>query len=321
MGEIAVRQAILHGIIAAALVEALLGVWRIRRAEWRMAFWVLALAFPFLVLPAFLLIAPFRADDTFGACCALVSSDRWSAVRVAGLGIDRAVLGLLALAGTVLFLRDLVPFVLEAVRERREEARSAARPAAALVALVLDLAARANTPVPAVTLLSMNAPVLFARGLLHPTLVLSTGALTRLTDVELRAALVHELAHVRFRDPLAGWLLMTARLLMFWNPAVQLVCRAIAQEMEQRADHLAVQLTDASGFATALRTLHPPPSSAPAADPGVRGTLTLFAERLHHAHIGARLASLTVPDARLPFARTRLAMVGMTLMAILFFVV
>ncbi len=308
-------------MLAAGLVEAVLASWRIRRAEWRMRFWLLALAFPFLVLPAFLLVAPFRADDTFAASCALFSTERWNAVRVAGIGVDRLVIGLLAASGLLLFLRDAVPFVTEAVLERREEAQAEAPRPARLLALIEELAASADAPRPVVTLLSMDAPVLFARGLRRPGLVLSTGALHRLNDAELRAALVHELAHVRFRDPLAGWLMMAARLIMFWNPAVQLVCRAIAQEMEQRADHVAVRLTDRAAFAEALRVLNEAPRETRPAAAGMRESIAVLAERLRDEHVGARVASLNVPEPSLPFARTRLALVGITLTVVLFFVV
>jgi Zn-dependent protease with chaperone function len=286
-----------------------------------MAFWLLALAFPFFVLPAFFLVAPFRADDTFGARYALLSTGRWNAVRFAGIGVDRVVLALLALGSILLFLRDLVPFVMGMVREWRRDARGAIEPPATLVALVEELGAQTGVRTPVVMLLPTEAPVLFARGLWRPVLVLSTGVPGRLSQTELRAALVHELAHIRFRDPLAGWLLMAARLIMFWNPAVQLVCRAIAQEMEQRADHLAVGLTGAPGFAGALRALTGRRRAPAGADAGLRASVNLFAERLHDEHIGARLASLAVPDARLPFARTRLALVATTLTVMLFFVV
>lgn len=321
MGEIAVRQAILHGVIAAGFVEALLRVWRIRRAESRLAFWVLALAFPFLVLPVFLVAAPFRTDDAFMAGSALFSSNRWNAMRLARLSVDTLVFGILALSGTLLFLRDLVPFLIQAARGHREEASVHAAPPDGLVTRVAELACRAGIRTPAVTVLRTDASVLFVRGLLRPTLVLSNGVLTQLSDGGLQAAIVHELAHVRFRDPLAGWLLMAARLVMFWNPAVQLMSRAIVQEMEHRADRMAVRLADAPGLVTAFRTL----TSARSADrPSVgepRRTLNVFAERLHHAQMSARLASLTERQSALRFARTRMVLVAATLGVLLFFVV
>ncbi len=321
MGEIAVRQAILHGLIAAGLVDAALRAWRVRRAQSRIAFWLLALAFPFLVLPAFLIAAPFRGTDAFTAGWALFSIDRWNAVRVAGAGADTIAFGALALVGTLLLLRDVVPLLVETARDRRRGGAACVPAPDGLVALVAEIAGRAATPVPAITVLRTDASVMFVRGVFHPTLVLSDRVLSRLSDREGVAAVVHELAHIRFRDPLAGWLLIAARVLMFWNPAVQLVGRALVEEMEHRADGVAARLAGASAFATALRTLTPgsgrdglPSDNRPPARVGL-------ASRLHQAHLRARLAALTQVQPALPLVGTRFAVLAVTLTAILFFVV
>ena len=320
MGEIAVRQAILHGLVAAGFVEALLCAWRIRRARTRLGFWVLALAFPFLVLPSLLVLAPFRSTDRFAAGWALFASARWNAVRLAGIGVDTMVFGLLGLAGTLLFLRDVVPFVVAAVRGGREDDVPHAAPSLALAGLVDELASRMHAPVPATVVLHTDAPVLFVRGVARQALVVSDGVLARLTAGQLRAAVAHELAHVRLHDPLAGWALMTARLVMFWNPAVQLMARAIVQEMEHRADAAAAALTDARTFAGALRALASLSNPAETAS-HVSRRIELLAERLHHAQIAARVTLVLAGSPAPRFARTRLAVVGATLGVFVFFVV
>jgi Zn-dependent protease with chaperone function len=329
VGEIAVRQAILHALVVSGIVEATLGAWGIRRAESRLRFWLLAIAFPFLVLPLLLVAAPMRLTDRFAAGWALFASERWTAVRVAGIGADAPIFGLLILAGTLLFLRDVVPFLTAAAREYREERAAHADVPPALSALVGNLAADVQARGPAVVVLRTDAPTVFVRGVLQQTLVLSDGVLARLSADQLKAAMAHELAHVRFRDPLAGWLLMAARLLMFWNPAVQLTARAIVQEMEHRADAVAAQVSGAQAFAEALRSLagNPAPALAPAsvrkeAGSHVPGSIELFAQRLHHAHISARVASVLATPAALPrFMQMRLALVGVTLGVLVFFIV
>jgi Zn-dependent protease with chaperone function len=114
---------------------------------------------------------------------------------------------------------------------------------------------------------------------------------------------------------------MGARLVMFWNPAVQLVCRAIVQEMEHRADRLAASLAGVSDFAAALRTLNGRQPWQGAAGGRIRASIDGLSARLHHAHIRARLAALAAPETALPFARTRLALVALALTIVLFFVV
>ena len=321
MGEIAVRQAILHGLVAAGAVEAALRAWRIRRADARLAFWLLALAFPFLVLPVLLVAAPFRSQDAFTAGWALFSSERWNAVRLAGIGTDTLVFALLGLAATLIFLRDGVPFVASAIRDRRKDAAAHAAPPDRLVAIVRDLSGRVGTRAPAIRLLRADAPVMFVRGLARSTIVVSDGTLARLSDGQLRAALVHELAHVRFRDPLAGWLLMAARLLMFWNPAVHLLCRAIVQEMEHRADQMAARLGEPSDLVVALRVLAPDRHADRGSPARPRHAIGMVVDHMHHAPMTARLASLAQPQSALRFARTRLALVAAALTAIVFFVV
>ncbi len=299
VGEIAVRQAILHALIASALVEATLRAWGIRRADARLRFWLLALAFPFLALPLLLVAAPFRTTDRFAAGSALFASDRWSAVRVAGIGVDTAAFGLLILAGTVLFLRDAVPFVVAAARERREGHASHGAASPALDRLVADIARRVHVAPPAVMVLRTDVPILYVRGVRHQTLVLSDGVAVRLAGDQLSAALAHELAHVRYRDPLAGWVLMALRLVMFWNPAVQLTSRAIVQEMEHRADAVAAKACGAATFAAALGTL----------------------ASIEHGHIASRVESVLALPAAPPFVRARLAVVAATVAVIVFFVV
>lgn len=346
VGEIAFRQAILHALVAAAGVQAALRAWRIRRPESRLRFWLLALAFPFLVLPVFLVAVPFRSGDRFAAGWALFSADRWNAVRLAGTGADTIAFGLLAAMGTLLFLRDVVPFLLAMVREHREGAAEHRSPSHALLGAVANLSRQTGCPAPAVVVLQTGAPVLFVHGVRRHRLVVSEDVLARLSPGQLQAAVAHELGHVRFRDPLAGWVLMGARLVMFWNPAVQLMARAIVQEMECRADRVAADITTPDSFAAALRELASLPGpretrlqadcnpveagshNTSSTEGGQsfslatsRARIEMVAERLHHAHIAARITSVLGPPPEPQTVWTRLTLVGATLAGLLFFVV
>ncbi len=315
MGEVAVRQAILHALVASAVVEATLRAWGIRRAESRLRFWLLALAVPCLVLPLLLVAVPLRLTDRFAAGWALFAGGRWGAVRVAGVPLDGLVFDALMVAGTLLLLRDVVPFLLSTFRERREGHAAAQAPATPLADLAAEVAVRVGAGVPAIAVVPTDAPLLFVRGVLRKRLIVSDGVVARLSSDQLRAALAHELAHVRFRDPLAGWLLMIVRLVMFWNPAVQLTTRAIVQEMEHRADDVASEIAGRATFAEALRRL----GACAARDLGVVEPLT---ERMHRAHIEARVESVLAPAARASASiNGRLAVVGATLGVLVFFIV
>jgi Zn-dependent protease with chaperone function len=327
VAEAFIRQAILHGAIAAILVEALLTTWRIRSADARLRFWFVALAAPFVLLPIFFLTTPSRLDDHFAATRALFASARWNAVRVAGLPVDEAALVLLALAGTALLLRDLLPLIVS-VWGAADTPRAAVpvtpfsegAPTNQLTAAVRRQATDMGADPPAVEVLAHDRPVLFVRGTRSPTLVASSGLLDRLSGDEVAAALAHELAHVRFRDPLLGWLLMAARILMFWNPAVQLVARAVVQETEHRADAAAVHAAGADAYQQAFRLLME-------ADQGLRaqsGTRwDRLSARMHLHHVETRSAVLRRVNAdaeRRPVAAKLAACAGL-LAVLLFFVV
>jgi BlaR1 peptidase M56 len=83
--------------------------------------------------------------------------------------------------------------------------------------------------------------VLAAAGLTRPTLVVSAGALTRLDDAELSAALAHERAHIRRRH---RWVLLFAELCRVLGrplPGTAHAVRELRFQIERDADRSAVR--------------------------------------------------------------------------------
>ena len=72
-------------------------------------------------------------------------------------------------------------------------------------------------------------------GVFRPVIVLPEAAL-RAAPEELHAILAHEMAHLRRRDPLAGWLLAICELAYFFHPVFHLVRRQILLEREIACD-------------------------------------------------------------------------------------
>jgi Zn-dependent protease with chaperone function len=176
-----------------------------------------------------------------------------------------------------------------------------------------------------VVFLDRDQPILFCTGVRRHAIVVSRGAVRLLDREELRAALAHELAHLSRHDPGASWLVMAARALMFFNPAFQVLSRALARDAEWLADERAAAACgDRLALASGLIKLH----RATAGPLPVRRTLP-FAAAL--AEPLARVRSLDVevrcrrlldgPPARLPYARARLVLTGASLTGLLFFVV
>jgi Zn-dependent protease with chaperone function len=157
--------------------------------------------------------------------------------------------------------------------------------------------------------------------------VISRGALERLDGRERRAALAHEVAHVGRRDPLLGWVLMALRLALWFNPAVQIVARLVARELEWRADDLAAASTgDHEALASALTKLSgAPDAERRSARDRARApwrSVDLF-RRGRAAAVAARrtrLHRLEAPATR-AFGTLRFGMTAVALALLLFFVV
>jgi heat shock protein HtpX len=114
----------------------------------------------------------------------------------------------LALLAAVAACRYCAPVVLRLYRAREVDARDAPH----LLAMVRELAQRAELPVPRVYLLDESAPNAFVTGChaRRACLVLTSGILHLLDERELRAVLAHEFAHVLRGDMLPASLAAAA---------------------------------------------------------------------------------------------------------------
>jgi Zn-dependent protease with chaperone function len=317
-------QAIFHTLVASLFVEALVRSWRMREPRQRMALRLVALGYPLVAFPALVLFFPVRADDAFRDGPALLVAGRWTEVQLLGVPLLWAWLGAFAALGTFLFLMDLWPLL--RARGRPRPRGTAPDPAsAAALAELPELARRLGVAPPPVVFLDRDAPVLFCTGVRRPAIVLSRGVVALLDHEELRAALAHELAHLARHDPGASWGVMAGRAAMFFNPAFQVLSRALARDAEWLADELAAEACgDRLALASGLIKLH----RATAGAVPVPRTLP-FAAAL--AEPLARVRSLDVEvrcrrlldgrPAALPFGRARVALAAASVTALLFFVV
>jgi Zn-dependent protease with chaperone function len=317
-------QAIFHTLVASLYVEALVRSWRVREPRQRMALRLVALGYPLVLFPALVLLFPQRAEDAFRDGPAVLVAGRWAEVRVLGVGMFEAWLALFAALGLVLFLMDLLP-LLRALRRPRLQAAPPDPASAEALAELPSLARALRVRAPPLLFLPRDQPVLFCTGVRRHAIVVSRGAVRLLDREELRAALAHELAHLSRHDPAASWLVMAARAAMLFNPAFQVLSRALARDAEWLADERASEACgDRLALASGLIKLH----RATAGPVPVRRTLP-FAAAL--AEPLARVRSLDVevrcrrlhdgPPAALPYGPARVALAGASITALLFFVV
>jgi Zn-dependent protease with chaperone function len=248
-------ECILHGIVAASVVMMLLRAQRIRTPQARLRFWLLALGLPLAATPLLWMLAPWRLGERFRDEWALFSASHLSPWAWRGVGLATAAAWLLAVAGAVLFLRDVIPFALDFARGRSTQ-RTATAPSPALRAAMERSAAALGIALPRLVVLLSQHPILICRGVRKPIIVASTGLCEMLTPDELEAAIAHEMAHAKHRDPVLGWGLMLVRGLCFFSPAVQLAARAAVAEIERRADHSAARVVgSAEAVVASLRKL------------------------------------------------------------------
>jgi Zn-dependent protease with chaperone function len=161
-----------------------------------------------------------------------------------------------------------------------------------LALFVVDLARMSSSPI------APDAPYLLCR---KGSVVVSARARELLDEEELRAAIAHEEAHLRYRDPELRWVLMAVRALQLFNPVVQLLVRAIARDEERRADDA---VENRLALASAILKLY-------RAAPGAGA-----------AAIEERCRRLLKPKSeQRPFAFLRLGAASLSLALLLFFVV
>jgi Zn-dependent protease with chaperone function len=311
-----VAQSIVHALVGALAVEALLRIWRIARPEERLALRSVALLQPLAVSPL-LALWPWRAGEAFHESWALFSGRHWEDVRFLGTSLFDLFVILMAALGVALFLLDLVPLVRGSRRARAPEAP----PAPELAREVAELARVAGAAPPPLRVLEADLPALYCAGVRWPSVVVSRGALGLLDPGERRAALAHELVHLARRDPLVSWLLMAARAVLLFNPVAQVLARAMARESERRADDRGAEISgDRLALASALVRLHRASGGAgrlPTLPFGAALREPLRRARSRDVEVRCRRLLDGGAPGRSPLARLRLTLVALSLPALL----
>ncbi len=275
-------QSTAHSIIAALVAEVLLRAWRIAHPPFALFFRALPLLMPVALFPLFEFIYPAREGQAFREGLALLDLNRW--MRLSPWGSFTLLHGtIFVMAATTAFFlaQELFPWLAEKLGPGGglEPVDEGAHPA--LLRDLEDIASRYKIPPPPVHLIKIPAPVIYVMGFWRGSLVISPSLLQGLDEKDLRCLLAHELCHLNLGDTLRSWGLFALRAAMFFNPAVLLISRLIANEAETMRDVTAAQLLgDFEGYADSLlRTCHKMSSWAGSRRPEV-GTLRGIFRRL-----------------------------------------
>jgi beta-lactamase regulating signal transducer with metallopeptidase domain len=95
---------------------------------------------------------------------------------------------------------------------------------------------------------AVSGPALF--GFLRPVMLVPTRLIAELSREELRFVFLHELAHLRRRDPLANALLVLASAVHWFNPLVRFALARCRAERELACDELVMSRVDRSPATT-----------------------------------------------------------------------
>jgi Zn-dependent protease with chaperone function len=308
-------ESILHAFVAAAVVEALTRVWRLRDPDARLRLRLVGLVLPLLTPGLFSLLSAGRSDPAFHARALFVSA-RWHALEIGGVAVPVALLWCAAALGLVLIARDLIALL----ADRSTMARGVEAVPPEVEAMAARIAGSLGIAPPRLVASPTDTIACECRGGSRASVALSRGALSLPHD-ELRAAIAHELAHVAARDVSFGRVLLALRTVAWWNPVSQVLGRAVLHDLEARADRTASRATgDPLALARVLARLR-----AETAAPGVMRASTRggsWRGRIDRQPLLERAAALRQPIAPAPdpVAPVRLASAAAGLCWLLYFV-
>jgi beta-lactamase regulating signal transducer with metallopeptidase domain len=95
-----------------------------------------------------------------------------------------------------------------------------------------------GVPVTLIETETIPSPTLF--GFVRPRLLLPAGLTSTLTREELRHVFLHELAHIKRRDVLTGWVILALQTIHWFNPLVWLAFHRLRADRELACDALAL---------------------------------------------------------------------------------
>ncbi len=95
-----------------------------------------------------------------------------------------------------------------------------------------------TTPVFLVETDAIECPAVF--GFIRPRILIPRGLLSSFTRAELRHVFLHELAHIKRRDILTGWVALALQLVHWFNPLVWLAFHRLRADRELACDALAL---------------------------------------------------------------------------------
>lgn len=290
-------QSFFHSLIAALVVDTALQAWNIEGPVIRQRFRLIVIFIPLISFPLYQLLNPARSGLTF-RLEALLDVNRWLDIEVWGVvPVSLFFFLFLGFATAVFLFQEMVPIVRHAFASRDVAAERTRPTPGSPVVRALDALPGEK---PDVFILDDDELVLFSVTGRRPAVFLSSGLVRALTVEQLRAAMAHEIGHIRrSRRPLLV-VVFLLRVLMFFNPVALMEFRRIVQEEENICDDVAVAMTgNRTALAEVLEKFYytdDEENPVPMQDaPGLRGRLEEYS---HTMLIESRISRLAADPAQ-----------------------
>lgn len=236
-----VIQNVLHALVGAIVVHHAIRAWAVSDPLTRQRLFLLVVLCPPVFLPLYQLINPERGSISF-RLGSVLDMNRWFSLEFHGVSPAGWLLVLILSGTTLVFLfQEMIPIILHSSQARHP--RLDGDEPAELAPLVAEAASGFRINEPRVLIVSGDGPAISSTSGRSPGIFISKGLFEALDREQLKAALLHEMAHIeRNKKPLLITVFLF-RVMMFFNPVVLLIFRKVVQEEEMICDDLSASRT------------------------------------------------------------------------------
>jgi Zn-dependent protease with chaperone function len=317
-------QTIVYSLLIVTVTETLMPVWRISEPLAQIKFRFLALLLPLLCPVLFQLLYPPRNDLYFRELIALIDLNTWLAMG-GGIAVWHFFAAIMLITAGVFLVKEALPMVKHHMMRQPSLPVIGKGQFPRLDAALSRLPATAVRPLPPELLSPEDMPMACISG--H-TLVISASMIDLLDDDELQAIIGHEIAHLSKTVRWINRVLLLLRWLQFYNPLALLIFRRITVDTEKLCDEIAIRLSGKRLSLTSglLKIFQNATGDACQKGQG-RRHLRLRVNELENVAnwdlVKERIKRLVHGSgtAGVPYQNFRLAITGLMLAALLFFIV